>query len=156
MTGWRLGWLVGPAEIVKSALVLHGYVTTCASAVSQKAALGAWTPEAEAARAGMRRTLRGRRDHLLSLLRDQLGLKAVSPDGAFYTMVNVSSYGPAIAVAESLLEAGVITVPGGTFGAEAEDFLRLSFCVAEAALDEAVRRMGQALTQLKPREELPV
>ena len=46
MTGWRLGWLAGPAEVVKSALVLHGYVTTCASTVSQKAALAAWTDEA--------------------------------------------------------------------------------------------------------------
>lgn len=156
MTGWRLGWLVGPADVVKSALVLHGYVTTCASAVSQKAALAAWTPEAETARAGMRRTFHGRRDHLLSLLGHRLGLKAVPPDGAFYTMVNVSAYGRAVAVAEALLEAGVITVPGGTFGPEAEDFLRVSFCVGEAALGEGVRRMGQALSHLKPREELPV
>src|SRR5262249_24846572 len=68
MTGWRLGWLVGPAEVAKSALVLHGYVTTCASTISQKAALAAWTPEAETARAGMRQAFRTRRDHLLSLV----------------------------------------------------------------------------------------
>ncbi|HUL02258.1 MAG TPA: pyridoxal phosphate-dependent aminotransferase [Gemmatimonadales bacterium] len=156
MTGWRLGWLVGPADIVKSALVLHGYVTTCASAVSQKAALAAWTPEAETAREGMRRTFRERRDSLLSLLGGTLGLKAVPPDGAFYTMVNVAIYGSSLAVAETLLGRGVITVPGGTFGAEGEGFLRLSFCAASAALEEGVRRMGQALAQLKPRQELPV
>ncbi|PYS77470.1 MAG: hypothetical protein DMF66_09745, partial [Acidobacteria bacterium] len=46
MTGWRLGWLGGDADVVKSALVLHGYTTTCASTVSQKAALAAWTDEA--------------------------------------------------------------------------------------------------------------
>jgi aspartate/methionine/tyrosine aminotransferase len=156
MTGWRLGWLVGPTEIVKSALVLHGYVTTCASAVSQKAALAAWTPEGAMAREGMRRTFRARRDHLLSLVGGALGLKAVPPDGAFYTMVNVAPYGPSLAVAETLLERGVITVPGSTFGPEAEGFLRLSFCAGEAALEEGVRRMGQALAQLKPRQELPV
>ena len=156
MTGWRLGWLVGPADIVKSALVLHGYVTTCASAVSQKAALAAWTPEAESAREGMRGTFRERRDHLLSLLGGALGLKAVPPDGAFYTMVGVAPYGPSLAVAEALLEGGVITVPGGTFGAEGEGFLRLSFCAADTALEEGVRRMGRALEQLKPRQELPV
>ena len=52
MTGWRLGWLCGDADVVRSALVLHGYTTTCASTVSQKAALAAWTDEAAAARAG--------------------------------------------------------------------------------------------------------
>ena len=44
MTGWRIGWLAGEAAVIKAALVLHGYVTTCASSVSQKAALAAWTP----------------------------------------------------------------------------------------------------------------
>src|SRR5207237_563107 len=51
MTGWRLGWLCGDQDVVRSALVLHGYTTTCASTVSQKAALAAWTEEAAAARA---------------------------------------------------------------------------------------------------------
>src|SRR5688500_10993003 len=63
MTGWRLGWLCGgDAGVVRSALVLHGYVTTCASTVSQKAALAAWTEEAEAARADARRIFRERRE----------------------------------------------------------------------------------------------
>jgi len=156
MTGWRLGWLVGPADVVKSALVLHGYVTTCASAVSQKAALAAWTPEAASARETMRRTFGERRNHLLSLLRGTLGLRVVPPDGAFYTMVNVAPYGPSLTVAETLLEGGVITVPGSPFGAEAADFVRLSFCAAESTLEEGVRRMGRALARLKRREELPV
>jgi len=153
MTGWRLGWLWGPAEVVRSALVLHGYVTTCASTISQKAALAAWTPEGAAARVGARRTLRARRDHLLGLLRSPLGLPAVEPDGAFYTMVGVAEYGPSLEVAEALLRRGVITVPGGIFGSEAEGFLRVSFCVEESALTEAVRRIGEALAQLQPRQE---
>ncbi len=156
MTGWRLGWLCGPAEVVRSALVLHGYVTTCASTISQKAALAAWTPEAETARVAARRTFRARRDHLLGLLRGQLGLRAVEPDGAFYTMVGVAPYGRSRDVAESLLQRGVITVPGGTFGSEAEDFLRVSFCAEESALTEGVRRIGEALARLKPPQEQPV
>jgi len=156
MTGWRLGWLWGPAEVVRSALVLHGYVTTCASTISQKAALAAWTPEGAAARVAARRTFRARRDHLLGLLRGRLGLPAVEPDGAFYTMVGVATYGPSLEVAEALLRHGVITVPGGTFGSEAEGFLRVSFCAEESALTEAVRRMGEALAQLQPRQEQPV
>ena len=43
MTGWRIGWLAGDEEVIKAALVLHGYVVTCASSISQKAALAAWT-----------------------------------------------------------------------------------------------------------------
>jgi aspartate/methionine/tyrosine aminotransferase len=156
MTGWRLGWLCGPADVVGSALVLHGYVTTCASTISQKAALAAWTPEAEAARARMRGTFRARRDHVLGLMADTLHLRAVPPDGAFYTMVDVAAYGPSVRVAEALLEHGVITVPGGSFGWEAEKFLRVSFCADEGTLTEGVRRIGEALARLRPRQELPV
>ena len=78
MTGWRLGWLCGDEAVVQATLVLHGYVTTCASTVSQKAALVAWTDEAEAARAGFRETFRSRREHLLGLIESELGLRASS------------------------------------------------------------------------------
>ena len=156
MTGWRLGWLAGPSDVVRSALVLHGYVTTCASAIAQKAALAAWTEEAEAARADVRRIFRGRRDHVLGLIGRTLGRRAVPPDGAFYTMVDIASYGPSQRVAETLLEHGVITVPGATFGSEGEGFLRVSFCAEETALTEGVRRIAEALATLKPRQEQPV
>ena len=145
MTGWRLGWLCGEAEVVRSALVLHGYTTTCASTVSQKAALAAWTEEAEAARASFRRTFRERRDHLTGLLSSELSLRAVEPEGAFYTMVDVSAHGGSVGVAERLLEHGVITVPGAAFGPEGEGFLRLSFCADLPVITEGVRRMKEAL-----------
>lgn len=144
MTGWRLGWLLGDAEVVKSALVLHGYTTTCASTVSQKAALASWTDEAEAARASARRTFRERRDYLFSLLAGELGTSAVEPDGAFYAMVDVKELGDSMSVAEKLLEHGVITVPGSAFGPEGEGYLRVSFCADLPVIAEGVRRMGQA------------
>jgi aspartate aminotransferase len=145
MTGWRLGWLCGHAEVVKSALVLHGYTTTCASTVSQKAALAAWTGEAARARARIRQTFRARRDHLLRLLSNELGLRAVAPDGAFYAMVDVSAYGDSMRAAESCLEHGVITVPGAAFGPEAEGYLRVSFCADLPVITEGVRRVGKGL-----------
>ncbi len=149
MTGWRLGWLAGGEEVVKAALVLHGYVTTCASAVSQKASLVAWSDEAEAARAAFRETFRSRRDHLLQLIYDELGLNTATPDGAFYTMVDVRSYGSSMAVAEALLEAGVITVPGGAFGSESEGYLRVSFCADHDTLAEGVQRIKRGLQKLR-------
>jgi aspartate/methionine/tyrosine aminotransferase len=145
MTGWRLGWLCGDAGVLRSALVLHGYTTTCASTVSQKAALAAWTDEAADAREGVRRTFRERRDHLLKLLASELGLRAVEPEGAFYAMVDVSAHGDSMAVAERLLEHGVITVPGSAFGAEGEGYLRVSFCADLPVIAEGVRRMKEAL-----------
>jgi aspartate/methionine/tyrosine aminotransferase len=153
MTGWRIGWLCGLGgglrEVVKSALVLHGYVTTCASTVSQKAGLAAWTDEAEAARARHRHIFRERRDFLVSALRRVAGLDAIAPEGAFYSMVDTRAYGNSMQVAEAMLEARVITVPGAAFGAEGEGYLRVSFCAEEEILSEGVRRMNAALESLK-------
>lgn len=150
MTGWRIGWLCGGEEdedVIKSALILHGYVTTCASAVSQRAALSAaWTIEAEQARALTRRIFRERRDHLLALLTDVPGWSAVAPDGAFYAMVRTGEDVDSLKTAETLLAHGVITVPGVAFGSEGEGYLRVSFCAEKDVLTEGVRRMFQALS----------
>ena len=143
MTGWRLGWMCGVESIVRSALILHGYVTTCASTVSQKAALAAWTPAGEDARRAARQKFLERRDYLLALLKEELGLHAVTPDGAFYTMVLVD--GDSMRVAEAMLEQGVITVPGAAFGKEGEGYLRVSFCADKQVLAEGARRMSKAL-----------
>ena len=148
MTGWRLGWLCGDEAVVQAALVLHGYVTTCAAAVSQKASLVAWTDEAEEARAGFRRTFRARRDHLLGLIDSVLGLRAVTPEGAFYTMLDVSDYGASMTVADALLNERIITVPGAAFGTESEGFLRVSFCADLDTLTDGVQRIKKALNNL--------
>jgi aspartate aminotransferase len=146
MTGWRVGWLCGSDDaVMQGALILHGYVTTCASTVSQKAALAAWTKEAEEAREQFRERFRRRRDYLLKLVESELGLRAVAPDGAFYAMVGVGRELSSIAVAEAMLDQGVITVPGVAFGSEGEGFLRVSFCADEDMLAEGVRRMKKAL-----------
>ncbi len=134
---------------MRAALVLHGYVTTCASSVSQKASLVAWTDEAEEARAGFRKTFRARKDHLLSLIDSELGLPAVTPDGAFYTMLDVSRFGASMKVAEALLSEGVITVPGAAFGNESEGFLRVSFCADHEMLSEGVQRIRRGLDSLR-------
>lgn len=149
MTGWRIGWLAGEEAVMRAALVLHGYVVTCASSVSQKTALAAWTHEAAASRAEMRAIFHRRRDHLLSLLRHELDLRCVTPDGAFYTMVDVSAYGDELRVAEAGLEQGVVTIPASAFGSESTGFLRISFCADEERLTEGARRLGEALKSLR-------
>jgi len=149
MTGWRLGWICGDEAVIRPALVLHGYVTTCASAISQKAALASWTLAAETARENIRRTFAKRREHLITTVDKRLGLRAVAPDGAFYSMVQVKEYGPSMQTAEALLDHGVITVPGSAFGSEAEGFLRVSFCAEIEAITEGVERMRIALGKLQ-------
>lgn len=148
MTGWRLGWILGDPEVLRAAHLLHGYVTTCASTISQKAALAAWSDEAADARRQIRLTFHERRDHLLVSLRGA-GLRCVTPDGAFYTMVDIRDYGSSMEVAETILEGGVVTVPGNAFGSKGEGFLRVSFCADLPFLSEGVKRMEAALAGLK-------
>lgn len=147
MTGWRIGWLCGDEDVMRSALILHGYVTTCASTITQKAALeAAWTKEAERARTEIRHIFRERRDQLLALINHEAGWRAVAPDGAFYAMVQTGAQVNSLKIAEAMLEHGVITVPGAAFGSEGEGFLRVSFCAEQRVLAEGVRRMAQALS----------
>lgn len=146
MTGWRVGWVASSqTEIIRASLVLHGFLTVCTSTISQKASLLGWTDEAEKAKAEAREIYKRRGEYLVKLLNDELRLPATSPEGAFYTMLDVRSVGDDIEVAEKFLQNRVITVPGVAFGTEAKGFLRLSFCNPEEKLAEGVRRMKEAL-----------
>lgn len=146
MTGWRVGWVASSqAEIVRASLVLHGFLTVCTSTISQKASLLGWTAEAEKAKAEAREIYKRRGEFLVKLLNDELKLKATSPEGAFYTMLDVRTLGDDLDIAEKFLQNRVITVPGVAFGSEAKGFLRLSFCNTEEKLAEGVRRMKEAL-----------
>ena len=146
MTGWRLGWLASKNQnFINAALVLHGFNTVCASTISQKAALAAWTDEATQATENARQIYKKRRDVFVDLLDRELNVRAVVPDGAFYVMADFRLYGDDVKLAENLLEQRVITVPGIAFGDESKGFLRLSFCSTEETLTEGVRRIKTGL-----------
>lgn len=146
MTGWRVGWAASTqTDVIKAALTVHGFLTVCTSTISQKASLLGWTEEAENAKAEARKIYKKRGEFLIDLLEKELGVRAGSPEGAFYTMVDVGSLGDGLEVAEKFLQNRVITVPGIAFGDEAKGFLRLSFCNSEERMAEGVRRMKEAL-----------
>ena len=146
MTGWRLGWAASKdADIMQAIQVLHGFTTVCTSTITQKASLLGWTEEAEAAKQNARDVYKKRGAFMVDLLNKELGLHATSPEGAFYTMLDVRSIGDDIEVAEKCLQNRVITVPGVAFGDEAKGFLRLSFCNTEEKMVEGVSRMKEAL-----------
>ncbi len=149
MTGWRLGWAASARpEVMKPIHVLHGFLTVCTSTISQKAALLGWTDEAEKAKRYAREVYKQRGEFIVKLFADELGLKATSPEGAFYTMLDVRSIGDDLEVAEKFLQNLVVTVPGVAFGSEAKGFLRISFCNTEERMAEGVSRMKQAIGSL--------
>lgn len=146
MTGWRLGWAAcSDPEMINAIQVLHGFTTVCTSTITQKASLLAWTDEAEAAKQHARDVYRKRGEFLVDLFDKELGLKATSPEGAFYTMLDVRTLGDDMEIAKKCLQNRVVTVPGVAFGSEAKGFLRISFCNTEERMAEGVRRMKEAL-----------
>lgn len=146
MTGWRVGWIASTqTDVVKASLTLHGFLAVCTSTISQKASLLGWTEEAEKAKAEAREIYRKRGRFLVDLFEKELGLRGTSPEGAFYTMLDVRSLGDDLEIAERFLQNRVITVPGIAFGDEAKGFLRISFCNSEEKMAEGVRRMKEAL-----------
>ncbi len=146
MTGWRVGWVASSqTDVIKAALTLHGFLTVCTSTISQKAALLGWTQEAENAKREAREIYRRRGEFLIDILDKELGLRGTSPEGAFYTMLDVRPVGDDLEIAEKFLQHRVITVPGVAFGDEAKGFLRISFCNSEEKMAEGVRRMKEAL-----------
>ena len=146
MTGWRLGWVASSqTDVVKAALTLHGFLTVCTSTISQKASLLGWTAEAEKSKREAREIYRRRGEFLIDILQKELGLRGTSPEGAFYTMLDVRSLGDDLELAERFLQNRVITVPGIAFGTEARGFLRISFCNTEERMAEGVRRIKEAL-----------
>ena len=146
MTGWRVGWAASSqTDVIKATLTLHGFLTVCTSTISQKASLLGWTEEAEKSKAEAREIYKKRGEFLIDILHKELGLRGTSPEGAFYTMLDVRSLGDDLEIAEKFLSNRVITVPGIAFGSEAKGFLRVSFCNPEERMAEGVRRMKEAL-----------
>ena len=145
MTGWRIGWAVGPEDCIRHVTVMHQYVSTCASAVTQKAAVAAFTDEGVKATAAMRDELKRRNDVTARAIERELKLPYVQGEGAYYIMLDVSEFGPSMETALGLLDERVITVPGSAFGSEGEGFLRISFAIESSLIEEGIRRIARGL-----------
>jgi aspartate aminotransferase len=138
MTGWRLGYLAAPADLVDQAGKLHSHSVTCATNFVQRAGVEALR-NTEAAVAEMREAFAERRDVLLDLFADH-GTDVPTPDGAFYMMLPVSEDDQNWC--ESALEdAHVACVPGSAFGTPG--YARLSYAASEDRLREGVRRLAE-------------
>jgi aspartate aminotransferase len=146
MTGWRLGWMAGPGDIVAAALTVQQHTVSCAATFVQDAALAALTGPQDAV-AEMTAYYQSRRDLLVEQLSGVPGISLTAPQGAFYAFADIRGTGlESAAFARWLLEkAGVAVVPGASFGAAGEGHVRLSLAVAAPEFDVAVSRLTGAL-----------
>ena len=150
MTGWRLGYMCAPKGIIAACVRVHQYTITCASSFVQDAAITALRDCADDVEA-MRQEYQRRKDYAVKALNEINGISCKEPQGAFYIFVNVKSLGmSSMEVAEYFLEeAKVAMVPGSAFGSEGEGYLRLSYACSYEDLQEAIRRIKDAVEKLK-------
>src|SRR5215213_2072585 len=153
MTGWRVGWILGPADVVKAATNLQSHATSNVANVSQAAAIAALTGDLSAV-AVMREAFDRRRRTIVSMLREIPGVACPEPQGAFYVYPSVKGLlGRPIAgrTAETsaelatliLEEAEVAVVPGEAFGTPG--YVRMSYALGDDDLVEGVTRMQRLL-----------
>jgi aspartate/methionine/tyrosine aminotransferase len=158
MTGWRVGWLIGPQDVVTAATNLQSHLTSNVANVSQRAALAAVAGDLSAV-AAMREAFDRRRHTIVSMLGEIDGVVCPLPDGAFYVYPSVVGLlgreirgrrpRTSAELAElALEEAEVAVVPGEAFGPSG--YLRLSYALADDDLVEGVRRLQALFGEATP------
>ncbi len=151
MTGWRVGWMIGPTEMVSAATNIQSHETSNVANVSQRAAL-AGIGGGLADVAAMREAFDRRRRTIWAMLNKIEGVSCLEPEGAFYAFPNVGALlGRSLAgrrptssaeLAEVCIEeANVAVVPGEAFGAPG--YFRMSYALGDEDLVEGVRRLGE-------------
>jgi aminotransferase len=149
MTGWRVGYLAGPADFIRPIIEVKHTLTICTPAVSQAAALAALTGPQDCI-ARMREIYAERRGFLMRAL-DEMGLPYVRPDGAFYVYVDITATGmrsPEFCLS-LLQDTGVMMFPGTMFGNDGERHVRMSLLAPLDEIQEATRRMSAVIARYR-------
>ena len=148
MTGFRIGYACGPAEIIDAMMKIHQYSMLCAPITAQEAALEALRsgrPDMEA----MRMEYRDRRNVIVEGF-NSMGLRCFKPEGAFYVFPNITSTGlSSMEFAKKLLMSKkVALVPGSAFGPCGEGFVRCSYATSMEGIKEALAKIGEFIKEL--------
>lgn len=142
MTGWRLGYVLGPANIITAMSKLQENVAACAPLPSQYAAIEALRLDKDYS-SGMASIFAARRDVLVEEIKKSKNLSPVIPDATFYMMINISkTRKKSVEFAYDVLKhAHVAVVPGITYGDICDDYIRIAFTIEEKKIIEGVRRL---------------
>ena len=153
MTGWRLGYACGPADIIAQMTKIHQYAIMCAPTTSQYAAVEALRNGDEDV-AMMRESYDQRRRFLMNAFQE-MGLSCFEPYGAFYTFPSIKEFGMRSDefATRFLEEEKVAVVPGTAFGACGEGFLRISYAYSLEQLKEALGRLSHFVARLRAEKE---
>jgi len=155
MTGWRVGWMIGPADVIKAATNLQSHATSNVNNVAQRAALAAVSGDLSAA-AMMREAFDRRRKRIHEMLSAIPNVTCMEPEGAFYAFpsfkgvlgreIRGQTPKTTLELAELILdEARVAIVPGEAFGAPG--YARMAYALGDADLEEGVERIGKLLAE---------
>src|SRR4051812_13804732 len=149
MTGFRIGYACGPAEIIEAMMKIHQYSMLCASIISQEAALEA-IQHGEPDTVEMREQYHLRRNFIVSAFND-MGLKCHLPRGSFYAFPNIESTGLSSKefAVKLLAQEKVACVPGGAFGPSGEGYLRCCFATSLAQIQVATEKMARFLDRVR-------
>ncbi len=153
MTGWRLGYACGPADIIEQMLKVHQYAIMCAPTTSQYAAVEALKNGDEDVRE-MREAYNQRRRYLVHAFRE-MGLDCFEPFGAFYIFPSIQEFGMSSDdfATRLLMEEKVAVVPGTAFGACGEGFLRISYAYSLENLKIAIGRIQNFVERLRKEKQ---
>jgi aminotransferase len=153
MTGWRLGYACGPADIIEQMLKVHQYAIMCAPTTSQYAAVEALKNGDEDVRE-MREAYNQRRRYLVHAFRE-MGLECFEPFGAFYIFPSIQEFGMSSDefATRLLMEEKVAVVPGTAFGACGEGFLRISYAYSLENLKVAIGRIRNFIERLRKEKQ---
>lgn len=153
MTGWRMGIVAGPADVLKQIFVIHQGAINAPTTQAQFAGLAAYSEEGDAAIEEMRLEYKIRRDYLLGRFRD-MGFDVSTPNGAFYLFIKIPDWFEGddmdfcLKVAH---EAKVGLVPGQAFGEAGKNYFRLSYAANLENLETAVDRIEAFVEENKPK-----
>jgi aminotransferase len=143
MTGWRIGFIFAPAELVEQIIKVHQYLVTAASTISQKAAVRALVQGISDAEV-MREEYRERRDFVYQAM-TKLGFEVARPSGAFYIFAKIPAgqQQDSMAFCVELAEKNQLAIiPGIAFGPEGEGYVRISYAASMETLVEAMNRLA--------------
>ncbi|MHA2345929.1 MAG: pyridoxal phosphate-dependent aminotransferase, partial [Candidatus Hodarchaeales archaeon] len=146
MTGWRLGYAIGPEKIIDRMGLLISTTVSCVASFSQKAGVAALNGPQEELYNNMI-AFRKRRDAIVSGLNTIPGFSCLTPQGAFYAFPNIKKTGMSSKELSDflLIEAGVACLPGTIFGENGEGYLRFSYATDVKTIESAVERIKKSL-----------